>query len=299
MNRTEIYFKSDWTLFENVESGVTAPFRFRYYNQGNKRNALVASYDGIEYKNCKLTEDGRLEVAFDRKTAAAGLGLGQLMVEREYMLTNESFADGYDNQVIDPAPVINTDDEGVNTEVWLTLSGARQVTVSSFVPAHYQKGDKGDKGDAFTFEDFTPEQLASLKGEKGDKGDKGDRGEKFTFADFTQAELDSLKPRKNIDYFDGAQGPVGPVGPKGEKGDSIVGPKGDTGPRGPEGPRSQYALTDHQTALNDHTQASTDHTQAAADHIIAVSDHATMNDVTARLAAIEALLNGKTILVAE
>lgn len=38
------------------------------------------------------------------------------------------------------------------------------------------KGDKGDKGDAFTYEDFTPEQLASLKGEKGDKGDDGING---------------------------------------------------------------------------------------------------------------------------
>ena len=35
-------------------------------------------------------------------------------------------------------------------------------------------GDKGDKGDAFTYEDFTNEQLALLKGEKGDKGDTGD-----------------------------------------------------------------------------------------------------------------------------
>lgn len=32
---------------------------------------------------------------------------------------------------------------------------------------------KGDKGDPFTYEDFTPEQLAALKGEKGDKGDDG------------------------------------------------------------------------------------------------------------------------------
>ena len=39
------------------------------------------------------------------------------------------------------------------------------------------KGDRGEKGDAFTFEDFTPEQLESLKGLKGDKGDKGDKGE--------------------------------------------------------------------------------------------------------------------------
>lgn len=46
------------------------------------------------------------------------------------------------------------------------------------------KGDKGDtglqgpKGDAFTFEDFTPEQLASLKGPKGDTGLQGPQGEK-------------------------------------------------------------------------------------------------------------------------
>ena len=45
------------------------------------------------------------------------------------------------------------------------------------------KGDTGNTGDAFTFDDFTSEQLASLKGEKGDtgatgsKGDKGDKGD--------------------------------------------------------------------------------------------------------------------------
>lgn len=33
------------------------------------------------------------------------------------------------------------------------------------------KGDKGDKGNPFTYEDFTPEQLAALVGPKGDKGD--------------------------------------------------------------------------------------------------------------------------------
>lgn len=39
-----------------------------------------------------------------------------------------------------------------------------------------EQGEKGEKGDAFTFDDFTPEQLASLKGEKGDKGDPGESG---------------------------------------------------------------------------------------------------------------------------
>ena len=62
------------------------------------------------------------------------------------------------------------------------------------------KGDtgvKGDTGDAFTFEDFTQEQLAGLKGPKGDTGAKGDTGD------------------------------TGATGNTGAKGDT--GPKGDTG----------------------------------------------------------------------
>lgn len=49
-----------------------------------------------------------------------------------------------------------------------------------------EKGDKGDKGDAFTYEDFTSEQLAALKGEKGDNGKDGE---------------DGYTPQKGIDYF--------------------------------------------------------------------------------------------------
>ena len=75
---------------------------------------------------------------------------------------------------------------------------------------------KGEKGDPFTYSDFTPEQLAALKGEKGDtgaqgvqgiqgiqgekgdtgaqglKGDKGDKGDKGT---------DGYTPQKGVDYF--------------------------------------------------------------------------------------------------
>ena len=70
------------------------------------------------------------------------------------------------------------------------------------------KGDTGDKGlkgdpgnngvtpikgidyfdgDAFTYEDFTPEQLAGLKGDKGNP---------FIYSDFTQEQLDGLKGDK-------------------------------------------------------------------------------------------------------
>ena len=39
------------------------------------------------------------------------------------------------------------------------------------------QGEKGDKGDAFTYSDFTAEQLAALKGEKGDTGAQGPKGD--------------------------------------------------------------------------------------------------------------------------
>lgn len=42
---------------------------------------------------------------------------------------------------------------------------------------------KGDKGEPFLYEDFTEQQLADLK---GDKGDKGDQGDPFTYDDFTE-----------------------------------------------------------------------------------------------------------------
>jgi hypothetical protein len=65
-----------------------------------------------------------------------------------------------------------------------------------------EKGDKGDTGAAFTYSDFTPEQLAALKGDKGDKGEqgiqgeqgeKGDKGDAFTFADFTSEQIVELQ----------------------------------------------------------------------------------------------------------
>ncbi|MGI6535109.1 MAG: BppU family phage baseplate upper protein [Eggerthellaceae bacterium] len=98
---------------------------------------------------------------------------------------------------------------------------------------------KGEKGDAFTYSDFTSEQLAALKGEKGDQGATGatgatgPKGDSFTYADFTAEQLASLKGEKGDTGDTGPQGPqgeTGPQGPQGEKGDT-----GDTGPQGPQG----------------------------------------------------------------
>ena len=77
------------------------------------------------------------------------------------------------------------------------------------------KGYQGDKGADGTmyFEDLTPEQKATLKGDQGVQGDKGDRG------------------------VDGVQGAQGDIGEKGYQGDAgVQGPKGDsTGIVGPQG----------------------------------------------------------------
>ena len=73
-----------------------------------------------------------------------------------------------------------------------------------------EQGDPGPKGDAFTYSDFTQEQLAGLKGPKGDTGETGPRGPQ------------------------GEQGPTGAKGDAGQQGPQ--GPKGDTGDTGPQGP---------------------------------------------------------------
>lgn len=80
------------------------------------------------------------------------------------------------------------------------------------------KGDKGDKGDAFTYSDFTAEQLAALKGEKGDTGAQGPQGIK--------GDTGATGPKGDT----GEQGPQGLKGDKGDKGDT--GPKGETGAAG-------------------------------------------------------------------
>ena len=98
-----------------------------------------------------------------------------------------------------------------------------------------KQGEIGPKGEPFRYEDFTEEQLDSLKGPKGDA---------FTYDDFTVDQLASLKGETGER---GPEGPQGIQGKTGEKGD--VGPKGDQGPQGPKGAdgvMSFEALTEEQ-----------------------------------------------------
>ena len=65
------------------------------------------------------------------------------------------------------------------------------------------KGDQGEKGNAFTYADFTEEQLAALKGSKGDKGDPGAKGDKgdLPFAEMTEAAYQAATKDANTVYL--------------------------------------------------------------------------------------------------
>lgn len=98
------------------------------------------------------------------------------------------------------------------------------------------QGATGAKGDAFTYEDFTAEQLAALKGPKGDTGNTGPQG--------PQGEKGDT----------GSQGPQGIQGPKGDTGATgSQGPKGDTGAAGhtPVKGTDYWTSADRQGIIND------------------------------------------------
>ena len=74
------------------------------------------------------------------------------------------------------------------------------VAISNIPPKEEligEKGDKGDKGDPFVYEDFTPEQLALLKGEKGEQGLQGEKGEEYDDTEIREM-ISSLSKRVEI-----------------------------------------------------------------------------------------------------
>ena len=139
------------------------------------------------------------------------------------------------------APIINVDHE-TGQIVITTSEGSSTI---SFNELKGEKGDtglqgiKGDTGEAFTFDDFTPEQLASLKGATGDIGATGPKGDtgasayvnvnhEAGFIDIGVSGITS-----DIINFTELKGDTGATGPQGVKGDTgDKGSKGDTGDTG-------------------------------------------------------------------
>lgn len=123
--------------------------------------------------------------------------------------------------------------EEKNSKIEVSLQKQQNVEI--------RLGLKGDKGEPFKYEDFTSEQLAALKGPKGDIGPIGPKG-----ATGEKGDKGDTGP-KGERGITGPQGPQGAQGPKGERG--LVGPAGATGPKGeqgiqgPKGPTGEKGAT--------------------------------------------------------
>lgn len=73
------------------------------------------------------------------------------------------------------SPTVTTTQTNTGAEITITdVKGTNTVVLTN--GSDGVKGDPGEKGDPFTYEDFTVEQLAFLKGEKGDTGNPGVNG---------------------------------------------------------------------------------------------------------------------------
>jgi len=114
-------------------------------------------------------------------------------------------------------------------------SGAYEIAgeaVGSYINEHIDE-IKGPKGDAFKYEDFTPEQLESLRGSKG---------EAFKYEDFTPEQLESLKGSKgdSFEYEDFTEEQLAKlVGPSGSSIKSIIRTSGTGAP----GTTDTYTVT--------------------------------------------------------
>ena len=185
-NIVHYYFESDFKLVDlNVQEGV--PFTFKYFVK-HGGESVTASYDGEKYTGCRPSDyvADAIVVPID----GGKLGIGTLKVKRVYDIVDADMADGVFNSVTEQVLPVElwrgaSDDvagdavivydslyrgkDGKSAyEIWLSLGN--EGTEEEFLASL--------KGAPFTYDDFTQEQLDSLKvkGDKGDKGEKGDDG---------------------------------------------------------------------------------------------------------------------------
>ena len=168
-----INYKSDFILrerFRNASGEIVAlpdvDFTLEY--QTKHGHKFTASRLGGKYKNC--TPDGdALLVIFK----SHGLCEGELHRELHLNLINDLMPDGLQN-IYYP--------DKLDIQLWHYATDTEGVIECDALAAY-------TRGMPFTYEDFTEEQLAKLKGDKGDP---------FTYEDFTIPQIHLLqKPATN------------------------------------------------------------------------------------------------------
>ena len=179
MQIKQIFFKTDFTITEKSEAGYGVPFRFKYYT-GAPSRAFVASFDGREYTNCHLDDDGNLVIGFDDQK----MGLGILKVERTYYLNDENYASGVCDEYVAPVPVVieelDDQEQPVYFNLQLALQGDASINAVSTIEPYWAKGDPGKSAYEIAvehgYEGTEEEWLASLHGADGAQGPQGPQG---------------------------------------------------------------------------------------------------------------------------
>ena len=178
----------------------------------NEYNAITAKED----KSNKVTKLGESSTDTEYPSAKAvyealkNAGIGEAGKDGFSPTVSISDIDGGHKVVItdkDGAKEFNVmnganGDDGYSPTVTVTeIDGGHRVTITEkngdktfdvMDGARGAPGAKGDKGDAFTYADFTTEQLASLKGAQGDPGNNGYtpvRGTDY----WTAADINTIK----------------------------------------------------------------------------------------------------------
>jgi hypothetical protein len=134
---------------------------------------------------------------------------------------------------------------GENGEVDLSAYATIEQMNQAIEAIELKEGPQGEQGPAgadgtdgkdFTYDMFTKEQLAALKGEQGEIGPQGPAGE--------QGPEGPMGPQGEV----GPQGEMGPQGPQGEIGPQ--GPQGEVGPQGEQGPAGQDGKSAFEIAVD-------------------------------------------------
>lgn len=215
-NATCLQFKIDkglkTSLEESLAAGYKLMYRFDVYDGAGGYHPPVA-------KPLDFDEDIILTKCLVQPETEPG---GQLQVylviskvpeeaiETEVLDDNYIFYTSPAYLVLDPLPHGVEQEKKVATDLTLLMNSTLEAadkaneianTVQNKLDNGEFNGEKGDKGDPFTYDLFTAEQLAGLKGDTGSvgpagpqgaKGDKGDKGDTYTLTEADKTDIANL-----------------------------------------------------------------------------------------------------------
>lgn len=147
---------------------------------GISNKYVTAGYDGARFYGGASARDNFILVSIDSPEWVAG----PLNTEMTLFIPDGEMPDG---ERTEKYPIIFEAFKGIESceNIILGTIATEMIGRDAYqiAVAHGYEGTEEEwlasmKGEAFKYEDFTPEQLAALKGEKGEQGEKGEKGDK-------------------------------------------------------------------------------------------------------------------------